>query len=232
MPAAMVESRRTAARVMRGATSLSNSSHFAPIAYSKAVNPVGIAARPRQATDQARADRVDDATKHDRHCAGRLLHCGHVKAGIGNDNVRRKRHQFHRMSAANVDTARGPADVKARIAAVGPAQFRQPLDESGELSPPPRIALVRTQEHAHAPDPLALLRARRQRPRRRAAEQRDELATADHSIISSAMANTPGGISTPSALAVLRLITRLNLLLCKTGRSAGFAPMRMRPTYT
>src|SRR5262249_22723325 len=41
--------------------------------------PGGIAARPRQATDQARADRVDDATKHDRHCAGRLLNCGHVK---------------------------------------------------------------------------------------------------------------------------------------------------------
>ena len=40
MPAAMVGSRSTAARVMRGATSLSNSSHFAPIAYSKAVNPV------------------------------------------------------------------------------------------------------------------------------------------------------------------------------------------------
>src|SRR5262245_31959644 len=80
------------------------------------------------------------------------------------------------MLAANVDTARGPADVKARIAAVGPAQFRQPLDESGELSPPPRIALVRTQEHADAPHPLGLLRPRRERPRGgRAADERDEL---------------------------------------------------------
>ena len=137
--------------------------------------PGGIAARPRQATNQARANRVDDATKHDRHCAGRLLHCGHVIAGIGNDNVRRKRHQFHRMSAANVDTARGPADVKARIAAVGPAQFRQPLDESGELSPPSRIALVRTQEHTDPPHPLGLLRTRDERPRDcRAAEKCDE----------------------------------------------------------
>jgi hypothetical protein len=31
------------------------------------------------------------------------------------------------------------------------------------------------QEHIHAPHPLALLRARSERPRRRAAEQRDEL---------------------------------------------------------
>src|SRR5262249_31720870 len=84
------------------------------------------------------------------------------------------------MSAANVDTARGPADVKARIAAVGPAQFRQPLDESGELSPAPRVALVRTQEHADAAHLLRLLRVRRERPRGRAAEQRDELP-ASHS---------------------------------------------------
>src|SRR5262249_61568876 len=80
-------------------------------------------------------------------------------------------HQFHRMSAANVDTAGGPADVKARIAAVGPAQFRQPLDESGELSPSPRIALVRTQEHADAAHLLRLLRPRAKRPHRCAAEE-------------------------------------------------------------
>src|SRR5215471_11249438 len=107
------------------------------------------------------------------------------------------------MLAANVDTARGPADVKARIAAVGPAQFRQPLDESGELSPPPRIALVRTQEHADAPHPFALLRACRERPRGRAAEQRDEVA-AVHSITSLARSRNDSGIVKPSALAVVR----------------------------
>ena len=42
--------------------------------------------------------------------------------------------------------------------------------------------------------------------RRRAAEQRDELA-AHHSITSSARASSVGGMSRPSALAVLRLIT-------------------------
>jgi hypothetical protein len=43
-------------------------------------------------------------------------------------------------------------------------------------------------------------------PRRRAAEQRDELATfhcCNHSITSSARASSVGGISRPSALAVL-----------------------------
>src|SRR5262249_49925862 len=78
-----------------------------------------------------------------------------------------------------------------------------------------------------------LLRPRRERPRRRrAAEQRDERAALHlrgHSITSSAMASTPGGIVRPSAFAVLRLITSSNLVGCTTGRSAGFAPLRMRP---
>src|SRR5262245_22906595 len=39
-PPAMVDSRRTATRVTRGATSLSNSSHFPPMEYSNAVKPV------------------------------------------------------------------------------------------------------------------------------------------------------------------------------------------------
>src|SRR5262249_33564457 len=80
------------------------------------------------------------------------------------------------------------------------------------------------------PHTLALLRPRRERPRRgRAAEQRDELA-ALHSITSSARASRFGGTSMPSARAVDRLMTSSNLVDCTTGRSAGFAPLRMRPT--
>src|SRR5215472_554073 len=74
------------------------------------------------------------------------------------------------------------------------------------------------------------LRARRERPRRRAAHQRDELA-AFHSITSSARASSVGGMSRPSVLAVLRLITSSYLVGACTGRSAGFAPLRIRSTY-
>ena len=77
----------------------------------------------------------------------------------------------------------------------------------------------------------ARLRARRERPRRRAAEQRDEIATPHHSITSSASASSLSGTSTPSARAALRLRTSSNLLACMTGRSLGFSPLRMRPTY-
>ena len=50
-----------------------------------------------------------------------------------------------------------------------------------------------------------------------------------HSITSSAIASTPGGIVRPSVLAVLRLMTSSNLVGRMTGRSAGFSPLRIRP---
>ena len=74
-----------------------------------------------------------------------------------------------------------------------------------------------------------LLRARRERPtRRRAAEQRDELA-AVHSITSSARKRIAVGTSRPSIFAVFRLTTSSNLVGCSTGKSAGFSPLRIRP---
>jgi hypothetical protein len=47
------------------------------------------------------------------------------------------------------------------------------------------------------------------------------LRPAFHSITSSAMASTVGGISRPSALAVLRLITNRYFVGACTGRSEG-----------
>src|SRR5262249_48177341 len=76
-----------------------------------------------------------------------------------------------------------------------------------------------------------LLRARRERPCSRAAEQGDELA-APHSITSSARRRKASGIFSPSTLAVVRLTTRSNLVGCSTGRSAGFAPRRILSTYS
>src|SRR5262249_32424372 len=68
---------------------------------------------------------------------------------------------------------------------------------------------------------------RRERPRsRRAADERDEIAPL-HSITSSARARSVGGTSKPSAFAVIRLMTKSNLVGCSTGRSPGLAPRRI-----
>jgi hypothetical protein len=47
--------------------------------------------------------------------------------------------------------------------------------------------------------------------------------------IRSANTRSTKGISSPSALAVSRLMTNSNLVDCCTGRSAGLAPLRMLP---
>jgi hypothetical protein len=72
-----------------------------------------------------------------------------------------------------------------------------------------------------------LLRVRRGRPGdRRAAEQRDELAS-PNSITSSARTRNDSGIVSPIAFAVLLLTISSNLVACSTGRSAGLAPFRI-----
>jgi hypothetical protein len=71
---------------------------------------------------------------------------------------------------------------------------------------------------------VSLLRARRERPRRRAAEQRHELAP-PHSITSSARTKNDSGIASPIALAVRRLMISSNIVGCSIGKSPGFAPL-------
>ena len=75
-----------------------------------------------------------------------------------------------------------------------------------------RVAWTRM-HGAEAINPPRLLSTRRERPRSRyAAEERDELA-ALHSITSLVSASTSGGTVRPSALAVLRLMINLTLMV-------------------
>src|SRR5262245_23598736 len=113
--------------------------------------------------------------------------------------------------------------------AVDPAQFPQPAQERRDAGSAFRIVRGGAHEHADPPHPVGLLRARRERPRSSGADERYERAS-PHSITSSAMAESPGGISRPSALAALRLITNSNLVDCSTGRSLALAPFKIRPT--
>src|SRR5262249_30736309 len=75
-----------------------------------------------------------------------------------------------------------------------------------------------------------LLRARRERPCSRAAEQRDELPPR-HSITSSASPANGSGTVSPRALATLRLMTRVYLSARWIGKSPGFAPSRCHSAY-
>ena len=80
-----------------------------------------------------------------------------------------------------------------KVAAFDPPSFASRSRKAfNRASVSPSPSRVPGQQQADAPHPFRLLRARHQRPRRRAAEQRDELA-AFHSITSSARASTVGG---------------------------------------
>src|SRR5262245_46112527 len=190
-----------------------------------------VAARPRQAVDEACTDRIADNWEHDRHGAGCQQQWAHGRGAKSKDDVRRERDQFRRVSANVGDTGCGPASVDAHVTADCPPQLLESLQERPDASLKFRIVRGCGQEHANTPRSLGLLRARRQRPRGcRTAEQRDELTAGAHSITSSARASTEGGSSRPSAFAVLRLITSSYLVGACTGRSAGFSPLRMRST--
>jgi hypothetical protein len=146
----------------------------------------GIAARPRQALDEAGADRVDHIDEHDRDGVGRLFQRRHARAARRQNDVRRECDQFHGVSATAYGIVRAPAVVDPHVAASGPAQLLQSLQERRDAGLPFRIVRRCIYEHADVPHPAGLLRAHSERPRsRRAGEKGDELAPV-HSITSSA----------------------------------------------
>src|SRR5262245_45696933 len=130
------------------------------------------------------------------------------------------------QSRQPVVLAAGPSIFNGHVLTLDETDFLQPLAERGHIGHWCAGCITRPDE---ADEWNGLLRPRRERPRgRRAAEQRYERA-ALHSITSSARCWRNQGRSRPSALAVLRLIARSNLVGCTIGNSAGFAPLRIFP---
>ena len=136
----------------------------------------GVAAGPRQARNQAAADRIS-GHEHDRHGAARLLQSADRGAGCGQDDVGRERDQLRRV-ADGVGVAGGLAVVDAHIAADRPAQFLQPLRKGCDATPRCRIVGGSRHERADPPHAIGSLRARRDRPSgRRTGEHCDEFAS-------------------------------------------------------
>ena len=194
----------------------------------------GVAVRLRQAVDRAGADRIDRLREYDRNGTGLPQQRRQGRARTGHDRVEVERDQLRRILAQARGIAAAPAVLDAQIAADLPAGFLQSLQECRDIGL--RLRLVGCGVHQHADLPHSLLRASGELPRngrrRRAAEQRDELAPPHHSITSSARRRRDSGIDSPIALAVVRLMTRSNLVGCSTGRSAGFAPRKILSTIS
>ena len=98
-------------------------------------------------------------------------------AASSQDDVGRERDQFRRVSANAVGIALGIAGVDPHVAAFGPAQLPQHLQERFEACLPFWIVRGQVREHADPPHPLRLLRARGEGPRDyRATEKRDDIS--------------------------------------------------------
>ena len=152
--------------------------------------------------DEAADDRVVAGHEHDWYRRGCSLG-RERRRGISDD-------QGHLLVNQISDYIRQPMGLIFRravfdrdILALDEACFLQALKEGGhEVRSVSERSVPQETNNRHR----RLLRARRERPRRRAAESQDERAPL-HSITSSARASSVGGTFIPSAVAVLRLIT-------------------------
>jgi hypothetical protein len=117
----------------------------------------------------------------------------------------------------------------AFVAATSSARLRANTMRSIRASIAPFLMPIRLRE------PGASAAGVPQNPRCSGARQQPTYAAQQiraYSITSSARASSVGGMSRPSALAVLRLIISSNLVGRRTGRSLGCSPLRIRPVYT
>src|SRR5499427_3172843 len=136
-----------------------------------------VPSRLRKARDKAAADRIGNERENNGDGACLLQqHRGdrralrHNEVGLQRDELLRK--SLHRLDVAGCR----PAGIDPDIAALCPAELLKSLAQRRDTGLPYRIVRGEWHEHADAPHPLGLLRARHKRPRCRAAKERDELA--------------------------------------------------------
>src|SRR5262249_37153226 len=186
-----------------------------------------IAAWPRQTRDEATADWIDYVRENDGDSPRLLHHRQSSWCVLRKNEVGRQRDELLREPLPRLRIGRRPTRVDSDVSALHPPELLESVAERCDPGLSFLIARVVRHQHADPPHPIGL-RARRERPRGRTADKRDECA-AVHSITSSAAACSVSGTVRPSALAVLRLITSSNVVGCSTGSSDGLAPLRIRP---
>src|SRR5262249_61999458 len=148
---------------------------------------------------EAGPHRVADTDHHDGNRRRRLLGGNSGRRPISGDHVHRTADELGRRAGESLRHPLGVAVVEYDVVTFEVAGVAQPLAESI-----PHQSII---DDPDAGNLGRLLRTRDERPRRGgAAKQRDELPP-PHSITSSASASSWGGISSPIAFAMPRLIT-------------------------
>src|SRR5262249_20003076 len=176
----------------------------------------------RQTCDQPLAERIGNSEEHDRYGAGRLQEAFGRRRGRGDEYVGLQSDQLFCECLNSDCVGIAPAIIDSEVASIRPAELLKALLKYGHAGADIGIAFRNRHQHADTTNSLRLLRACRERPRRRAAWQRDEGA-APHSISASARSRNGSGIVSPMAFAVFRLT--IGTSLCRTkleGEIAAF----------
>src|SRR6516162_8835511 len=218
----------TAIRVASGTNSCRSSNRLVVNSSERRLMPVrfppGLATANKTISDRVNTTQGNNGNRrgrclrNERCCADRNNH-GDLPA-----------HQFIRQHWQSIKLILGPAIFNRHVLALDiPGIFQTLAKCAQKIQVWYRRCRVEETDDRHR----RLLRARRERPRRCAAKQRDELAAlyrCNHSITSSASASSAGDNSRPSALAAVRLSMSSYLVGCWNGRSPGFSPRKMRST--
>src|SRR6516165_3540526 len=128
----------------------------------------------RQGRHEALSNRIVDDVENDRDGVGRPLSCGSNRRAAADDEVRCRTHQLCRISLDLTQIPTRVSMLDSDIAVLGPAERLETLAKCNDPSQHFGIVLGVWMQECDEPHALALLRARRKRPRCRAAEQRNE----------------------------------------------------------
>jgi hypothetical protein len=141
---------------------------------SEHVHPSRVAARPAQAGNEPDLDRIGTTDEHDRNRCGRR-HSGPSHAGASDRGKHRHptTHQFGRHRRQQIISPVRPAVFDLYVLAIDVVGLVQSVPERGHLK---CVRIKRRDAEKSDYRHRLLLRARRERPCDRAAEQRDELA--------------------------------------------------------
>src|SRR5262249_5284392 len=176
------------------------------------VYPSCVAAGPAQTGDKSHLDRIRTTAEDDRNRYGRR-HRGSrcCIASSRGDHRHLPLDQIGGQRRQPVIAALRPAILDRDVLALDVATFLQPHPKCGrQMRGWPGRWAAEIPDHRHR----RLRRTRRERPRRRTADERDELATAAHSITSSARPDSGRGTVRRSVLAVFRLMISSIFVTC------------------
>src|SRR5262245_8099292 len=210
---------------VRSGTSLSSSSHLAGVVGSTALNPATLPpGRGKLATKP-----LPTGSETFPKMMGMVRVCCILGGGcvLRKNEAWLQRDEFLCESLHRLHVGR-PQRMSIRILpSVHPSFWSPPWNAATQVCPSRSFSAYAIST------PIGRIRsgccARRERHRRRAADERNELPPY-HSITSSARRISMGGTTMPRAWAVRRLMLSRNRVGCSTGKSAGAAPLRILST--